>query len=486
MYAENPGPTYSPTLPLVNNCCITLAFWRQWLKLRGMKLTFLGATGTVTGSKYLVETHDLRLLVDAGLFQGIKDDRARNWAELPIKPEKLDALLLTHAHIDHSGYIPRLTTTGFTGPVYCSPATLDLCRIMLPDSGHLQEDDAEAANRYGYSRHAPALPLYTQEDAEQALKQFKTVPFGQPQELDDEVRFTLHRAGHILGASFIRLEEAGTSILFSGDIGRYNDPVLKAPAGIQDADYVVIESTYGDRLHDKADPTEQIGEVVSRTIGRGGSVVIPAFAVGRAQSLLYHLYRLKAEKRIPDVPVYLDSPMAISATTLMQRFANDHRLSPEECAAMCDAAIYTRTAEASRAIHSTIWPKVIISASGMATGGRVLHHLKECLGNPRNTILLAGFQAAGTRGDKLARGERELRIHGQDWPVKAEIVKLDSMSAHADYDDLLRWLGHLSQPPKKVFITHGEPAAAASLQQKISERFGWPAIVPALGDMFEL
>lgn len=451
-----------------------------------MKLTFLGATGTVTGSKYLVQTHDRQLLVDAGLFQGMKDDRERNWAPPPFRPDQLDAVLLTHAHIDHSGYIPRLTTAGFSGPVHCSAATFDLCRIMLPDSGYLQEEDAKDANRYGYSKHHPALPLYTEQDARDALKQFSPVPFGQPQALSDEVRFTLHRAGHILGASFIRLEEAGTSILFSGDIGRYHDPVTKPPAGIQDADTIVIESTYGDRLHDSTNPTDQIGEVIIRTIGRGGSVIIPAFAVGRAQALLYHLYRLKTEQRIPDLPVYLDSPMAIDATSLMHLHANDHRLTQEECAAMCAAAIYTASAEDSRAIAQNILPKVIISASGMATGGRILHHLKDCVGNPRNTILLAGFQAAGTRGDRLARGEKTLRIHGQDWPVKAEVVKIDSMSAHADSGELLRWLGGLSRPPRRVFITHGEPAAANSLKEKISERFGWEAVVPALGEMVEL
>lgn len=446
-----------------------------------MKLTFLGANETVTGSKYLIEEDGYRVLIDCGLFQGSRELRMLNWAELPFDPLGLDAVLLTHAHIDHSGYIPRLAKMGFKGPIYCSEATYDLCTIMLPDAGFLQEEDAAAANRYGWTKHSPALPLYTEQDARDCLDLFKPLPFGQPFYLNDSLRFTMHRAGHILGASSIRLANDVTSILFSGDIGRLHNPVMKPPAHIQDADYIVVESTYGDRLHDRDDPTDQILEVVQRTLKRGGSIVIPAFAVGRAQALLYHFYLLRSEGKIPNVPIYLDSPMAISATDLMQRHMNDHRLSEEECDAVCSVAKYTRTSEESKAISEHDGngvPKIIISASGMATGGRVLYHLKHYLGDPRSTILLSGFQASGTRGDRLARGETELKIHGQMWPVKAEIVKLDSMSAHADYEELLTWLGGVKNSPRRVFVTHGEQAAAEAMRDKIKDKFGWDAMVP--------
>lgn len=447
-----------------------------------MKLTFMGATETVTGSKYLLEHGGKQILIDCGLFQGKKELRLRNWEGLPINPASIDAVLLTHAHLDHSGYIPKLVKGGFKGPVYCSKATFDLCKILLPDSGHIQEEDADSANRHSYSRHHPALPLYTEEEARNALQYFKTVEFGKPYRIGDEFTFTLSHAGHILGASFIRVAgEDGTSILFSGDIGRLHDPVMKPPAKIQNADYLVVESTYGDRLHDRDNPADDIEKIVRRTVARGGTVVIPAFAVGRAQALLYYFHLLKEEKRIPDnIPIYLDSPMAIDATGLMKKYMHEHRLSPEECESVCHVARYTRTPQESKEIsqnHDNM-PRIIISASGMATGGRVLHHLKRYVGDERNTVLLAGFQAAATRGDRLARGETEIKIHGQMWPVRAEIVKLDSMSAHADYSEIMTWLGNFGSHPRKVFITHGEVEAAQALQRKIEEKFGWDAVVP--------
>lgn len=444
-----------------------------------MKLTFLGATETVTGSKYLLQHEQQNILIDCGLFQGRKELRMRNHEEMPFNPSSIDAIVLTHAHIDHSGYIPKLVKDGFRGPIYASDATIDLCKILLPDSGYLQEEDANDANRHGWSKHHPALPLYTKEDAEACLTQFRSVPFGHPIPLgDSELSFTLHRAGHILGASFIRITDGQISIVFSGDIGRLQNPVMKPPARLQDADYLIVESTYGDRLHDKDDPTEDIARVVCRTAARGGTVLIPSFAVGRAQALLYHLYLLKQKKRIPDLPIFLDSPMAINTTEMFKRHPNDHRLSEEECAAMCSIARYTRTQEESRAIGQSAIPKVIISASGMATGGRVLHHLKQYIGDPRNTILLPGFQANGTRGDRLARGEKELKIHGYLWPVRAEIVKMDNMSAHADYAEILCWLENFTTAPRKVFITHGEIDAARALQEKITEKFGWDSLIP--------
>jgi len=455
-----------------------------------MKLTFLGATGTVTGSKYLLEDGGRKIMIDCGLFQGLKELRLRNWEGLPVNPRDIDILLLTHAHLDHSGYIPKLVKAGFKGPIYCSEATFDLCKILLPDSGHIQEEDAERANRYGYTKHKPAMPLYTEKEARDTFGQFKPVDFGQPCKLTDELEFTLHRAGHILGAAFIRISDGGgASILFSGDIGRLDDPVMKAPAKIQDADYLVVESTYGNRLHDKTDPTEDIERIISETAARGGTVVIPAFAVGRAQAIMFYIHKLKTEGRIPsNLPVFLDSPMAINASDLLCKHLNDHRMPRGQCMDVCGIATYTRTVDQSKAIYNknNNMPKVVISASGMATGGRVLHHLKHYLGDKRNTILLAGFQAAGTRGARLAHGEKEIKIHGQMWPVQAQIEKLDNMSAHADYQEILTWMENFSSPPRKVFVVHGEAEAAASMRDKIENKFGWNAVVPEYKQKEEL
>ena len=454
-----------------------------------MKLTFLGAAGTVTGSKYLLEDDNRKILIDCGLFQGRKDLREMNWDNPPFNPKDIDAILLTHAHIDHSGYIPKLVKDGFTGPIYCTDATADLCSILLPDSGYLQEEDAASANRHGYSRHEPALPLYTQEDAQIALDQLRPIDFGTRYTLDGSLLgFTMYRMGHILGAAAIRVDDGMTSILFSGDIGRMHSPVMKAPAKIQGADYLLVESTYGDRLHTADDPTEDIGEIIRRTAGRGGSVVIPSFAVGRAQELMYHIYVLKQKRMIPYLPVFLDSPMAIKATELLQRHPADHRLNEAVCKGVSDVVRYATTTDESKAINgnNNNMPKVIISASGMATGGRVLHHLKHHIGDERNTILFAGFQAEGTRGDQLVRGEKEIIIHGATWPVRAEIVQLHNMSAHADYAEIMEWLGHFTEGPRRTFITHGEAHAAAALKARIEEDLGWDVHVPAYAEKVEL
>lgn len=445
-----------------------------------MKLTFLGATETVTGSKYLLEIGNKKILIDCGLFQGRKDLRLMNWEKFPIKASSIDCIILTHAHIDHSGYIPRLVKQGFHGKIYCSEATKDLCNIMLPDAAHLQEEDAEAANRHHYSRHHPALPLYTEFEARRALRLFKSVPVNAVQKIDKEFSFSLHPAGHIPGACFVRVETRDkNSILFSGDVGRLFNPMMKPPSKIIDSGYLVVESTYGDRLHGKDDPMEEIGEIVRKTAQRGGSVVIPAFAVGRAQAILHCLYILKQKKLIPNIPIYLDSPMAIKVTDLLVKHAAYHRLSAEECEAVSNIAIYANTPEESKAINHNNMPKVIVSASGMATGGRILHHLKHYVGDPRNTILLPGFQAYGTRGDRLARGEKEIKIHGSMWPVQAEIQKLDNMSAHADYNELLEWMGHMGNAPQRVFVTHGEKDSAYAMKQRIEETLHWPVTVPA-------
>ncbi|MCW8399425.1 MBL fold metallo-hydrolase [Legionella sp. PATHC038] len=445
-----------------------------------MELTFLGATQTVTGSKYLISIRSKKILIDCGLFQGHKELRLRNWSPLPINPSEIDAVILTHAHIDHSGYLPLLVKQGFKGKIYSTPGTKDLCAILLPDSGHLQEDEARLANKYGSSKHQPALPLYTEEEAVAALNQFETIDFNTPHTLFNELTFEFHHAGHIIGAAMIQLTTGNRSIVFTGDIGRLHDPVMKAPSVIEKADYLVMESTYGDRLHDTTNPLPQIGELINQTIKRGGSIIIPAFAVGRAQSLLYFIYQLKKLGQIPKtLPVFLDSPMAIDATHLMCTYKLDHHLSKEECHGVCGTATYIHTAEQSKMLDQQKMPKVIISASGMAQGGRILHHLKAYASDSKNTLLFTGFQAGGTRGARIVNGEKEVKIYGEMVPIRAHVVAMSSTSAHADYQELLTWLNNFKSPPKKVFITHGEIHSAQSLKEKIEQKFNWNCTIPS-------
>lgn len=451
-----------------------------------LTFTSLGGAGTVTGSKHLLEHDGRRLLVDCGLFQGLKNLRELNWATLPVDPASIDAVVLTHAHLDHCGYLPRLVRDGFRGPIISTRATRDVAELILKDSGHLQEKDAEYANRKGFSKHRPALPLYGVRDTERALAFFSPVAVHTPIDLPGGARLTLRRAGHILGAATAEIAWGGRRIVFSGDLGRYDDPVMVDPEPVPAADCVVVESTYGDRLHAPSDPTEALGEIVERTTARGGSVVIPAFAVGRAQSLLYHLWRLKRAGRIRLIPIYLDSPMAIDATALLHAYREDHRLPPEVCKAVCGVAAYTRDVEDSKAIMTNPVPKVIISASGMATGGRVLHHIKSLGPDRRNTIVISGFQAVGTRSRALAEGARELKIHGQWVPIQAEVANLPMLSAHADADEILRWLGGFRQPPKATLIVHGEAAASEALRVRLGRDLGWKASVPLQGQAFQL
>ena len=444
-----------------------------------MRLTFLGATGTVTGSKYLVEHGTARVLVDCGLFQGFKQLRLRNWAPLPVPTPSLSAVILTHAHLDHSGYLPLLVKNGFRGAIHCTEATYELCRILLPDSGRLQEEEAEFANRRGYSKHSPALPLYTAADAEAALRYFRPAAFDTEFSPAPglEVRFT--PSGHILGSAFVSISADGRTLVFSGDLGRPQDPIMRAPTAIDRADFLVVESTYGDRRHPSTDPRVQLGEVIRRTIGRGGVVIVPAFAVGRAQALLYSLHLLKAEGAIPAVlPVYLNSPMAVDVTDIYHRHRAEHRLSPEECEAMCRAATFVNAPDESRALNARQFPMVIIAASGMATGGRVLHHIEAFGPDHRNTILFSGFQAGGTRGAAMVQGADAVKIHGHYVPIRAEVAVLDNLSAHADYTETLDWLAHFGPPPGRTFITHGEPSAADALRRHIAERLGWYCEVP--------
>lgn len=445
-------------------------------------LTFLGGVGTVTGSKYLLEAGGQRILVDCGLFQGFKQLRLRNWGPLPFDPTSLDAVILTHAHLDHSGYVPLLVRNGFEGPIYATLGTRDLCAVLLPDSGHLQERDAEFANRRGFSKHHPAKPLYTQDDAEVSLERFKPVAFGQDLDLGEELGVCFHPAGHILGAALVRITFAGTSILFSGDLGRPGSATMVDPAVVREADYLVVESTYGDRRHEEADAEELIADIVNRVAGRGGTVLIPAFAVGRAQSILFHLQRLKSDRRIPDLPVFLDSPMAIDASEIFCDHLGEHRLTVEQCHAACRVATYVRRAEDSKALDVNAMPKIIVSASGMATGGRILHHLKHFAHDRRNAILFTGFQAGGTRGAAMTASAESVKIHGQYVPVRAEVENLHMLSAHADVDEILGWLGHFRRAPRQTFITHGEPAASDALRRRIEEELGWSCGVPEYRD----
>lgn len=443
-----------------------------------MQLQFLGATGTVTGSKYLVRHGDSRVLVDCGLFQGYKQLRLRNWAPLPVPPREIDAVVLTHAHIDHSGYLPLLIKQGFKGEVFASRATRDLCRIMLPDSGGLQEEEAEFLNRHHLSKHSPALPLYTRQDAIHSLERFHPMEWDQPFEPVPGLKVRLRRAGHMPGAASVLLDNGVSSLLFSGDLGRPADLLMRAPDPIAQADRVVVESTYGDRLHPPEDAVGQLAAIINRTAARGGTLVVPAFAVGRAQALLHMIQLLKRSGAVHHLPVYLNSPMAQDATAVFVRHQRELRISEQECHALTEGVTQVRTPEQSRELNARRGPMVIIAGSGMATGGRVLHHIEAFAPHARNTILLTGFQAGGTRGASLAGGATSVRIHGQDVPVRCEIAQLAGASAHGDAAEVEAWLRGMERAPGTAFITHGEPAAADALRQRIERGLGWKTCVP--------
>ena len=442
-----------------------------------MKLKFCGAAGTVTGSRYLLTHEGAQTLVDCGLFQGQKQLRQRNWEELPFNASKVGTVLLTHAHIDHSGYLPVLVRRGFKGRIICTKATLELCHLLLRDSAHLQEEEARYANKRGYSRHKPALPLYTLEDAEAALKLFQGVDYDTPVDVTPGITANFHQAGHILGAAMIMLRHSGRRTLFSGDLGRPVDPVMRPPTVIREVDDLILESTYGNRLHGAMDPEAELGAHLSRAIARGGLVIIPAFAVGRVQTLLLLISRLKKRGALPDVPIYLNSPMAVDATRIYHEFRSEHRLSVEECEAACKVSKFVNSVEESIELNKTKGPGIIISASGMATGGRVVHHLKAFAPDPRNMVLFAGFQAAGTRGATMVAGAEWIRIHGEDIPVRAEVVNVDAFSAHADYEELISWLKNMTKAPSRLFLTHGEPAAAESFKSNIKKYLGWESVI---------
>jgi metallo-beta-lactamase family protein len=438
-------------------------------------LTFLGAAGTVTGSKHLLDLGDHRVLVDCGLFQGLKELRMRNWAALPIDAATIDAVVLTHAHLDHCGYLPRLVAQGFKGRIFCTPGTRDLCSLVLPDSAHIQEEDARRANRHGYSRHAPALPLYTSLDAARTLTRLQPVGYERPIPVVPGVDVEFINAGHLLGSAYARLHVGGKTVLFGGDLGRYGRPVLPDPSPAPAADVLLVESTYGDRTHPPDDDGAALAAIVNDTVKRGGRIIVPSFAIGRTEEVIYWLKRLEGQKRIPVLPVYVDSPMAAGALQFYRERIGelDPELNPQtEGLRQAEAFATERmtvieTVEQSKGIMNSPGPAILIAASGMATGGRVLHHLAAGLPDSRNTVLFVGFQAAGTRGRLLCDGAKQIKMLGEVVHVAAKIERLDSMSAHADANEILRWLKTAPQPPATAFIVHGEPASAEALEKRI-------------------
>jgi metallo-beta-lactamase family protein len=449
-------------------------------------LTFLGAARTVTGSKYLLEVNDRRVLVDCGLFQGLKPLRERNWQPLPIPASSIHAVVLTHAHIDHSGFLPRLFAEGYRGRVFCTPGTADLCKIVLPDAGRIAEEDAREANRHGYSKHKPALPLFTEADAYSVLPNLQPVGFDRPVPVTGGVTARFVNSGHLLGSAFVVLGldvDGGREVVFSGDIGRYDRPILPDPLPVGRADALVVESTYGDRLHEPDNDGEALAAIVSRTIERGGKVIVPAFAIGRVEEVIYWLKKLEDAGRIPVVPVYLDSPMAVQA---LRHYANHSRdLDPDMQVKRGHlSAFATRrftaiaSPQQSREVQASRLPSIVISSSGMATGGRVLHHLKAALPVARHTVLFVGYQAAGTRGRHLLEGAATVKIHGQLVPVAARIAHIDSMSAHADAVEIMTWLRQFTTGPAITYLVHGEPTAQAALQSRIEKELGWALHVP--------
>lgn len=451
-------------------------------------LTFLGAAGTVTGSKHLFEVNGARVLVDCGLFQGLKELRERNRQPLPVEPASIGAVVLTHAHLDHCGYLPRLVSEGFKGRIFCTSATADLCRIVLPDAAKLQEEDAENANRGKYTRHAPALPLFTMEDAARALSLLQPVGYDRRVPVAPGVDVEFVNAGHLLGSAYASIRTNGSHVLFGGDLGRYGRPVLPDPRAVEEADVLLVESTYGNRRHPSDDNGEALAEIVRSTAERRGKIIVPSFAIGRVEEVLYWIKRLEDERRIPVIPVWVDSPMASQALVQYGRRLEelDPEMAPEQpvprhnrevAAFATDRLQIVASPQQSRDLVRSRGPAVVISSSGMATGGRVLHHLAAALPRPENTVMFVGFQAAGTRGRQLIQGAKTVRIHGGDVAVNARVAHLDSMSAHADADEILRWLRGFKRAPADTYIVHGEPDAAAALQRRIAGELGWEAHV---------
>ena len=474
-----------------------------------ISITFLGAARTVTGSKHLVECNGTRVLVDCGLFQGLKELRLRNWRDLPIPATSIDAVVLTHAHLDHCGYLPRLVVQGFRGRIFCTQGTQDLCRIVLPDAGRIQEEDAAFANRHGFSKHTPALPLYREVDAFRAVSQLQPCGYERAMPVANGFEIEFINAGHLLGSSYVRMRVDGRTILFGGDLGRFNRPVLPDPTMVSEADYLLVESTYGDRVHEADDNGDRLAQIIRSAAERGGKLIVPSFAIGRVEEVIYWLKRLEAENRIPVLPVYLDSPMAAAALQRYRERINelDQDLQPQrrddvaphdqaahepeairrlhaqqerEMCAFCTERFHIiRTVDESKQLTASRAPAIVISSSGMAEGGRVLHHLKAALPDARNTVVFTGYQGVGTRGRRLVDGEKQVKIHGEWVPVAAHIELLGAMSAHADSDEIMRWLHGFSRPPQQTFIVHGEfPGPMQALGTRIDRELGWKYMMP--------
>jgi metallo-beta-lactamase family protein len=464
--------------------------------LEKARLSFFGATGTVTGSRHFLELRKHNFLIDCGLFQGPKENRQKNWDPFPVSPQGIDNVLLTHAHIDHSGYLPKFCNEGFHGKVLCTKATARLCEIMLKDSAHLQEEDARWANKKGFSRHKPALPLYTVKDAERALTHFDPVQYGEGIYFEDDLRIKFKDAGHILGSSFIDIKSGDSKrsrkIVFSGDLGRPAEKYLREPVQPFNVDYLVIESTYGDRLHDQTDPREELTRIIKESVERGGVLIIPSFAVGRTQTLLFIIRELEEQGKIEPLPIYMDSPMAIGVTNIFKDRITDQNISSRVLILEGKQIFQPKKLhiceerEQSIAINKIDKGAIIISASGMVTGGRILYHIANRLPDKKNTVLFIGYQAEGTRGRAITEGKPEVKIHGQMVPVNAHVENISGLSAHADYNEILAWLLGFNKPPLKTFIVHGEKQASAALAEKIQGQLGWDVVIPKFGESFEL
>lgn len=451
-----------------------------------VKLKFLGAAGTVTGSKFFLQLEGFNILIDCGLFQGLKYLRNLNWEPLSIDISKIDVVLISHAHLDHTGYLPLLAKNGYQGPIYMTEPTAALAALVLRDSAKIQEEDAVSANREGYSKHKIALPLYTEKNAEEAIALFRTCKDEEWNNLVEGVKFRFRRNGHILGSCFIEINYKGKTIVFSGDIGREESLLLKAPNRPEKADTLIIESTYGNRFHSETSAEEQLIEVIQHTYKKGGNILLSSFAIGRSQELMFLIHRLVREGKIPDLPIYLDSPMSSEATKILFRYPPWHKLSYEECEEIARNINFVHVVEESFAVIDDPRPKIVIAASGMLAGGRILNYLKAYIGDFRNTLLLVGYQAEGTRGKTLKEGGKEIKIHGRFYQVKSEVREISTLSAHADQGELMNWMKTIKDAPRQVFLVHGENDALNTLQSKIQEELKWKAIVPQLNEEYEV